>query len=296
MLRFVDSRFTESGADAIQVGVQRTNFRSNWWSLHTALDNYFWYRSRLPVLAEARALLLGDNAVFVRREWLAFTQGWDTETPDGGLGAALSAAGARVDVVCSPEVVAREEAPVTLVGCVRERIRFNRGLARTLVTGGWWRLPRARHWAAAPRLLVLPLIEPVVGVLIPMISLGAIALNLSTAVQLVALVPLTPLLVLGAVRMTGLSEFGMLFGQRVRIRDYARLAVGAFPYQCLLLLALLLSPLRSAAPQVQMGIRAEAVRGVPFSRSARMAQPQITVPAPRPAADEASVPSIGGKK
>jgi cellulose synthase/poly-beta-1,6-N-acetylglucosamine synthase-like glycosyltransferase len=80
LLTLVDSRFTESGADVVQGGVQLMNFQSSWWSLRNVLEYYFWFRSRLHFHANSRFIPLGGNTVFVKKTWLDWSEGWD----DGG--------------------------------------------------------------------------------------------------------------------------------------------------------------------------------------------------------------------
>ena len=243
LLRLVDSRLAETGADALQTGVQRTYFASHWWSLHSALDNYFWQRSQLPSLAEAQTLTLGGNATFVRREWLEFVGGWDPKStsPDGGLGVALSSAGAQLAAVYSPDVVTYERGIPSISAGIRDRIEFNRGIIGLLRRGGWRNLPHSAVRLRAPQRLTVTLIAPIAGVLIPTLLLAVVALRPPTLFAVLALIPLAPMLVSGAVRLAGLAELGALFKQKMRVRDYACVIAGALPHQAVLLVALILT-------------------------------------------------------
>lgn len=63
-------------------------------------------------------------------------------------------------------------------------------------------------------------------------------------IALLTFIPLAPTIVTLAVEASGLGEFGRLYGQKVRFRDYARLILGTFPYQIFLGLAAVRSVFR----------------------------------------------------
>jgi hypothetical protein len=86
LLRLVEARFEESGADVVQAGVQLMNVQTSWWSLRNCLEYYFWFRSRLHFHAEKRFIPLGGNTVFTRTEAAAGS---------GRLGSRLSGRGLR---------------------------------------------------------------------------------------------------------------------------------------------------------------------------------------------------------
>ncbi|KEP74010.1 glycosyl transferase, partial [Microbacterium sp. SUBG005] len=90
-------------ADVVQGGVQLMNFETSWWSLRNVLEYYFWFRSRL----HSRALEvhpLGGNTVFVTRDRLEWSHGWDDQclAEDCELGVRLSSDGAKVVVATTP--------------------------------------------------------------------------------------------------------------------------------------------------------------------------------------------------
>ncbi|MGI8627466.1 MAG: glycosyltransferase family 2 protein, partial [Geodermatophilaceae bacterium] len=122
LLRLVDARFVETGADVVQGGVQLMNLESSWWSLRNCMEYYFWFRSRLHFHANAKFIPLGGNTVFVRTDLLRAADGWDAEclAEDCELGVRLSTQGAKVVVAYDPEVVTREETPPTLLTLVVE--------------------------------------------------------------------------------------------------------------------------------------------------------------------------------
>lgn len=239
LLTLVDSKFTETQADVVQGGVQLMNFRSSWWSLRNVLEYYFWFRSRLHFHAKAKFIPLGGNTVFARREWLDWSEGWDASclAEDCELGVRLSSAGAKVVVAYSPEVVTREETPGTFVSLLKQRTRWNQGFMQVLAKGEWKKLPTVRQRLMARYLLTMPFIQAATGLMIPISIALILTTKVPTAVALVSFVPLAPTLVLLAVEMTGLAEFGRTYGEKVRARDYARLVWGLLPYQVFLALA-----------------------------------------------------------
>ncbi len=110
LLTVVDSKFQETGADVVQGGVQLMNFETSWWSLRNVLEYYFWFRSRLHFHARSKFIPLGGNTVFVTRERLEWSKGWDDQclAEDCELGVRLSSDGAKVVVAYNPEYVTRE--------------------------------------------------------------------------------------------------------------------------------------------------------------------------------------------
>ena len=247
LLSLVDSRFTESGADVVQGGVQLMNFQTSWWSLRNVLEYYFWFRSRLHFHATSRFIPLGGNTVFVRREWLDWSEGWDTEclAEDCELGVRLSSVGAKVVVAYSPEVVTREETPGSLTSLYKQRTRWNQGFLQVLGKGEWHKLPDLRQRLFARYLLSMPFLQAATGLLIP-ISLALIFfVKVPTVIALITFIPLAPTVVTLAVEIAGITEFGRLYSQKVRVRDYVRLVLGTFPYQIFLAAAAVRSVARN---------------------------------------------------
>ena len=239
LLRLVDARFAETDAAVVQGGVQLMNFRTSWWSLRNVLEYYFWFRSRLHFHAGNRFIPLGGNTVFVRRDWLDWSGGWDPEclAEDCELGVRLSSAGARVVVAYSPDVVTREETPGTLGSLYKQRTRWNQGFLQVLQKGEWRRLPTAGQRFFARYLLSMPFLQGATGVLIPISVVLALLVKVPVPIALVTFLPIAPTLVTVAVELVGLLEFGRLYGDRVRLRDGVRLVLGTFPYQLFLALA-----------------------------------------------------------
>jgi cellulose synthase/poly-beta-1,6-N-acetylglucosamine synthase-like glycosyltransferase len=111
LLRHVDARFADTGADIVQGGVQLMNYHSSWYSLRNVLEYYFWFRSRLHFHARQRFIPLGGNTVFIRTDRLREAGGWDPDclAEDCEIGVRLSSRGAKVAVAYDPDLVTREE-------------------------------------------------------------------------------------------------------------------------------------------------------------------------------------------
>ena len=236
LLRHVDTCFRATEAHVVQGGVQLMNFRTSWWSLRNVLEYFFWFSSRLHLHARKRFIPLGGNTVFVRADLLRLAQGWDPEclAEDCELGVRLSSWGARVAVAYSPELTTREETPPTLKGLFKQRTRWSQGFLQVLRKGEWRRLPTRRQRAMAVYLLTMPFMQAFSGVLVPVAIISMFVLKAPDLVVMATFAPLLPTLATVAVEAVGLHEFGSAFGERVRVRDYARLVLGTLPYQLVL--------------------------------------------------------------
>lgn len=251
LLTLVDSRFAETGADVVQGGVQLMNFHTSWWSLRNVLEYYFWFRSRLHFHAKSRFIPLGGNTVFVRREWLDWSHGWDAEclAEDCELGVRLSSAGAKVVVAYSPEVVTREETPGSLLSLFKQRTRWDQGFLQVLGKGEWRRLPHLKQRLFARYLLSMPFLQAITGLLIPVSLVLIFLVKVPTIIALITFIPIAPTLITLAVEVSGLGDFGRIYQQKVRMRDYVRLVLGTFPYQVFLALAAIRSVYRQLRHQ-----------------------------------------------
>ncbi|SDR74663.1 Glycosyltransferase, catalytic subunit of cellulose synthase and poly-beta-1,6-N-acetylglucosamine synthase [Nocardioides scoriae] len=236
LLGLVDSRFTETGADLVQGGVQLMNVQSSWWSLRNCLEYYFWFRSRLHFHAEARFIPLGGNTVFVRTDLLRAAGGWDGDclAEDCELGVRLSTRGARVAVAYDPEVVTREETPGSLTSLFKQRTRWSQGFLQVLKKGAWKELPTRRQRALARYTLAMPFLQAFTGLMIPVSVLLALFAKVPTIVAMATFLPVVPTLVTLVVEAAGLGEFARSYRVKVRFRDYLKLVLGTFPYQVFL--------------------------------------------------------------
>ncbi len=251
LLRLVEARFEESGADVVQAGVQLMNVQTSWWSLRNCLEYYFWFRSRLHFHADQRFIPLGGNTVFTRTELLRQVGGWDPDclAEDCEIGVRLSTRGATVAVAYDPQVVTREETPGSIRALVKQRTRWDQGFLQVLRKGEWRKLPSRRQRWLARYTLAMPFLQAATGVLLPLSLVSMLLLKLPVPTALVTFLPLAPTLVTMAVESAALGEFGQEFGIRIRWRDHARLLLGTFPYQVLLAAAALRSVWRQSRGQ-----------------------------------------------
>lgn len=98
-------------------------------------------------------------------------------------------------------------------------------------------------------MLTMPFIQAATGLLIPLSVLMILFVKVPTAIALVSFIPVAPTLMLLAVEIVGLNEFGRLYGEKVRLRDYVRLVLGLVPYQVFLAAAAVRAVVRHAKGQ-----------------------------------------------
>jgi cellulose synthase/poly-beta-1,6-N-acetylglucosamine synthase-like glycosyltransferase len=236
LLRLVEARFEEAGADVVQAGVQLMNIQTSWWSLRNCLEYYFWFRSRLHFHAEQRFIPLGGNTVFTRTELLREAGGWDPNclAEDCEIGVRLSTMGAVVAVAYDPQAVTREETPDSIRALVKQRTRWDQGFLQVLRKGEWRALPSRRQRWLARYTLAMPFLQAATGLLLPLSVISMFVLKVPLALTLVTFLPLAPTVVMMAAEVAALGEFGREFGVHIRMRDQLRLVLGTFPYQILL--------------------------------------------------------------
>jgi len=243
LLRLVDMRFEDTGADVVQGGVQLMNIHSSWWSMRNCLEYYFWFRSRLHFQAAQNFIPLGGNTVFIRTELLRRYDGWDEQclAEDCEIGVRLSSGGAKVAVAYDPAVVTREETPDTVRSLVKQRTRWDQGFLQVLGKGVWKQIPSRRARWLARYTLAMPFLQAFTGVMIPISVVVMLTAKVPTAIALLTFLPVVPTLITVAVEVAGLDDFARSFGLTARVRDYVKLVLGVFPYQVLLAFAALRS-------------------------------------------------------
>ncbi|SDY45977.1 glycosyltransferase family 2 protein [Citreimonas salinaria] len=109
------------------------NPRANWLSRCFAVEYAAWFRVLLPGLAKLGFVVpLGGTTVYIRREALAATGGWDAHnvTEDADLGILLARRGYVTELI---PTVTREEANNRFWPWIRQRSRWLKGYAIT-----WW--------------------------------------------------------------------------------------------------------------------------------------------------------------
>lgn len=248
LLRLVDSRFTETGADLVQGGVQLMNVRTSWWSMRNCLEYYFWFRSRLHFHAGARFIPLGGNTVFVRTNLLREAGGWDGDclAEDCELGVRLSTQGATVAVAYDPDVVTREETPGSLKSLFKQRTRWSQGFLQVLKKGYWKQLPTRRQRWLARYTLAMPFLQAFTGLMIPVSVALVLFAKVPVLIAMITFLPVVPTLVTLVAEAAGLGEFGRAYGVKIKLLDYVTLTLGTFPYQVLLAAAAIRAAWREA--------------------------------------------------
>jgi cellulose synthase/poly-beta-1,6-N-acetylglucosamine synthase-like glycosyltransferase len=268
LLKLVDYRFRTTGAGIVQCGVQLMNFASDphtlplpagrlararrwwqahasaWWRVANVLEYLKWFQSRLKLQAAVRVMPLGGNTVFFRREFLEalhrrYGSYWDEDclTEDCKIGILASVLGFKVDVVYIEELVTREETPATLASFVRQRVRWMQGFIHVFVERDWLRLPTLSQRVLAVYVLGFQFFQAIAGLLAP-VALGlALFHKAPVLLTLVATVPLALSVLNVLLDVVLLAQFGQTFGERVRLRDYAGLVLGAYPFQVVLSVA-----------------------------------------------------------
>jgi cellulose synthase/poly-beta-1,6-N-acetylglucosamine synthase-like glycosyltransferase len=268
LLKLVDYRFRTTGAGIVQCGVQLMNFASDphplpfpagrlararrwwrahvsaWWRVANVLEYFKWFQSRLKLQAAVRVMPLGGNTVFFRREFLDELHRrhgtyWDEEclTEDCKIGILASVLGFKVDVVYVEDLVTREETPATLAGFIRQRVRWMQGFIHVFAEGDWLRLPTLSQRVLAVYVLGFQFFQAIAGLLAPVALALALFHKAPVLLTLLATVPLALSGLTVLLDVVLLAQFGQTFGERVRLRDYAGLVLGAYPFQVVLSVA-----------------------------------------------------------
>jgi cellulose synthase/poly-beta-1,6-N-acetylglucosamine synthase-like glycosyltransferase len=251
LLTAVARRMVADRCAALQAGVQLMNIWSNWFALRSALEYYFWFRSRLHYQAERGFIPLGGNTVFVRRDVVTLLGGWDGEclAEDCDLGVRLSSQGFAVSVMYEPAMVTKEEAPDNLTAFIRQRTRWNQGFLQVLFKRDWTLLPDWRSRALARFTLCTPFLQAVSGILLPVALIAMVVGSAPAGIAVFSFLPIVPLLITLAVEHISLVEFGRLFGVKARRRDHVRLFLGMPLYQAVLAYAAIRAVVRHGRGQ-----------------------------------------------
>lgn len=268
LLRMVDYRFRATGAGIVQCGVQLMNFsadlrghalppgplprlrrwwRANttaWWRAANVLEYFKWFQSRLKLQAAIGVMPLGGNTVFFRREFLEALHGhsgkfWDEDclTEDCKIGILASTLGYHVDVVYVAEMVTREETPHSLGAFVRQRVRWMQGFIQVFGERDWLRLPTLTQRVLAVYVLGFQFFQAIAGLLAPVALIVALVHKSPVVIALLATVPLGLSFLAILLDVLMLAQFSATFGEKARLRDYAGVILGSYPYQIVLSVA-----------------------------------------------------------
>jgi cellulose synthase/poly-beta-1,6-N-acetylglucosamine synthase-like glycosyltransferase len=247
LLARVDAMFARTHADVVQGGVQLMTLGrrpADWFKVHNVLEYFFWFTSRMFYQVKCGFVPLGGNTVFVRRALLIRAGGWpDNLTEDCALGVLLCTRyGAKVVAAYDPELATREEVPPTIwdrqAGSLfYQRVRWNQGFLSILLQGQWLRLPTLKQRLLAGYILGTPFLQGLSGLLLPLALATILWLKVPVGLAMLMYAPLLPIAITLVTQVVGLREFGRAYRQRVGLRHYAYLVIGAPAYQWVLMAA-----------------------------------------------------------
>ena len=232
---------------------------SAWWRAANCLEYFKWFQSRLDVQAKVRVIPLGGNTVFFRREFVdavrredAVRRGtlhgnfWDESclTEDCKIGILASVLGYLVDVVYVPHMVTKEETPQTLWKFVQQRVRWDQGFIQVFREGEWRRLPTFSQRVMAVYILGFQFFQSYTGIVAPLFFVGGFVFDAPVAIVLTAFIPFGLGVLNVFIDVLLLRQFGTTYGERVRVRDYAGVILGAPLFQLALGLAAVIALVR----------------------------------------------------
>lgn len=185
-LRVALARFQRGGPKlaCVQARLVVENAREAWITRHFAVEYCAQFDVLLPALgAMSMPILLGGTSNHFRRAALESAGGWDAYnvTEDADLGLRLTRLGWDIGVIASDTL---EEAPVTIGAWMRQRTRWMKGWAQTLIVHA--RAPRRLLRDMGPlRMLVALLLTagPFIAMTVHPVSLAAVLHHLWTRPQ-----------------------------------------------------------------------------------------------------------------
>lgn len=209
-----------------------------WYAWHNLLEYHRWFSGQMSFQADNDFVPLGGNTVFIRSELLEKTGGWpETLTEDCALGVLLSARyGAKVLTFYEPKLATREETPPRGWELVKQRTRWTQGFLQSLLAGEWRAMPTRRQRLLALWVLSSPLFQALAAPLLPL-ALAAMVFGLFQSppvLVLIMFVPLLAMVVVTALQLKQLHEYGKHYGRRVAWYVYVQVIVTQMPYQWLL--------------------------------------------------------------
>ena len=242
----VNTIFIRRDVDVLQCGVQLVDFHSHWYAAHNVLEYFFWFKSRMHYFAQAGAVPLGGNTVFFRASDLKSVGGWDEDglTEDADLGIRLSIEGKRFDVMYDAQHVTREEVPHDTAAFVKQRTRWNQGFLQILRKREWMRLRTPLHRILIGYVLMSPSYMALVIACAPLVILIGVTTKLPVLVSMLSYIPLMIAVIMLAISVVGLREFGRDQNVTVRLHHYLVLIVTFIPYQFLLMVSAVRALLR----------------------------------------------------
>jgi cellulose synthase/poly-beta-1,6-N-acetylglucosamine synthase-like glycosyltransferase len=247
ILNIINTVMLTGDVDVVQSGVQLMNHNTKWFCFLNVLEYFFWYKSSMHFFARIGMIPLGGNTVFVRRDLLEHLGGWDERclTEDADLGMRLSLAQARIRILYDDEYVTREETPHTIEQFIRQRTRWNQGFIQILFKWEWLKLPKLSQRLLAFYVLVLPELQAVFALLIPVSLVMFFLVKFPLWLAMLTFLPLYCFVLGLLIDLAGLREFLKAHGRKWRWHE-AMLTILAFlPYQGILSVGALRAVYRS---------------------------------------------------
>lgn len=252
LLLHVEALIRKEHADVVQGGVQLRNLGRklrHWYCVHNVLEYFFWFTSRMFFQVSWGFVPLGGNTVFIRHELLIQAGGWPINlTEDCALGVKLCTEhGAKVVAAYDPALITSEETPPKVFGkggLVRQRTRWDQGFLSVLMEGKWRKLPTIQQRLMAWYILATPFIQALSGLMLPIALYTFFVLKAPVGLVMLMYLPFVPITISQVMQIVGLREFGQMYGQKVRLRHYIYLVLGAYPYQVVLMIAAVIAVVR----------------------------------------------------
>jgi hypothetical protein len=239
LLQVVDAHFSETDADVVQGGVQLISRRTSWYSLRTVIESYFWFRSQMHFHAAHGFVPLSDDTIFVRHDVLNALGGWDPDclAPHVDLGVRLAACGAKVATAYDDELLTFSGCPTEVDTLLHRRAARDHGLVQVLRKGDWRSIRDGRQRRLTGLVLALPMLRAAAAIVLPVMVLALFLSGAPAGVMVLAFVPVVPVIMMVAVELVGLADFGHTVDAHISLRNYARLGLGRVPFEALLVLA-----------------------------------------------------------
>jgi cellulose synthase/poly-beta-1,6-N-acetylglucosamine synthase-like glycosyltransferase len=223
-------------APVIQCGVQLMNYADQWFSALNVLEYFFWFKSRMHYHAAAGMVPLGGNTVFIRRDLLVKSGGWDEGclTEDADIGIRLSASGVPTRILYDDRYVTREETPPSLGQFVRQRTRWDQGFLQVLGKGEWRQLSTLRQRLLALYTLSAPIMQALTALYVPISLVLIFFVKVPTLVAILSSLPMYALILQFVISLVGLFEFTAVHGLRASFLSPLWLLLAYLPYQWIL--------------------------------------------------------------
>lgn len=246
IFNIANTLFITKEPDIIQAGVQLMNYDANWFSSHSVLEYYFWFRSRMHFHTKVGMVPLGGNTVFFMTHQLRMEGGWDEDclTEDAEIGIRMSVKGAKIISTYDSNHITKEETPSTMREFIKQRTRWNQGFIQVLLKKDWKQYDSQFKRSLCLYTLSFPFTQSLLFfVTIVTISIG-VEENIPIILSWLSFVPLLIILIQLTVNCLGLHEFALEQKMKLQWRVMFMMIVTFFIYQILLSVAAIRATIR----------------------------------------------------